>query len=56
MSDQMTGLRKAAVLLLQLGKENAAKVLGQMRDSEVEELTAEALSTRREEDQVSRSD
>ena len=39
--DQMTGLRKAAVLLLQLGKDNAAKVLGQMREAEVEALTAE---------------
>jgi len=43
MSDQMTGLRKAAVLLLQLGKENAAKVLGQMRETEVEALTAEIV-------------
>ena len=43
MSDQMTGLRKAAVLLLQLGKENAAKVLGQMREAEVEALTAEIV-------------
>ena len=43
MADQMTGLRKAAVLLLQLGKENAAKVLGQMREAEVEELTAEIV-------------
>jgi flagellar motor switch protein FliG len=41
MTDQMTGLRKAAVLLLQLGKDNAAKVLGQMREAEVEALTAE---------------
>jgi flagellar motor switch protein FliG len=41
----MTGLRKAAVLLVQMGKENAAKVLGQMRDSEVEELTAEIVRT-----------
>jgi flagellar motor switch protein FliG len=43
MADQMTGLRKAAVLLLQLGKENAAKVLGQMREAEVEALTAEIV-------------
>ncbi len=39
----MTGLRKAAVLLLQLGKDNAAKVLGQMREAEVEALTAEIV-------------
>jgi len=43
MADDMTGLRKAAVLLLQLGKENAAKVLGQMRETEVEALTAEIV-------------
>jgi flagellar motor switch protein FliG len=43
MAEQMTGLRKAAVLLLQLGKENAAKVLGQMREAEVEALTAEIV-------------
>src|SRR5688572_24313173 len=39
----MTGLRKAAVLLVQMGKENAAKVLGMMRPTEVEELTAEIV-------------
>jgi flagellar motor switch protein FliG len=43
MTDEMSGLRKAAVLLVQMGKENAAKVLGQMRDTEVEELTAEIV-------------
>jgi flagellar motor switch protein FliG len=43
MADQMTGLRKAAVLLLQLGRDNAAKVLGQMREAEVEALTAEIV-------------
>jgi flagellar motor switch protein FliG len=37
----MTGLRKAAVLLVQMGKEDSARLLGQMRESEVEELTAE---------------
>ncbi|GAA0917277.1 flagellar motor switch protein FliG [Virgisporangium aurantiacum] len=45
MADDMSGLRKAAVLLVQMGKEHAAKVLGQMRDSEVEELTAEIVRT-----------
>jgi flagellar motor switch protein FliG len=35
------GLRKAAVLLVQMGRDDSAKVLSQMRDSEVEELTAE---------------
>jgi flagellar motor switch protein FliG len=37
----MSGLRKAAVLLVQMGKEDSARLLGQMRESEVEELTAE---------------
>jgi flagellar motor switch protein FliG len=40
---EMTGLRKAAVLLVQMGKEDSAKVLGQMRESEVEELTTEIV-------------
>jgi flagellar motor switch protein FliG len=41
MSDQMSGLRKAAVLMVQLGAERSAPVLSAMRDSEVEEITAE---------------
>lgn len=40
-TDTVSGLRKAAVLLVQLGKERSAKVLAQLRDNEVEELTAE---------------
>jgi flagellar motor switch protein FliG len=39
----MTGLRKAAVLLVQMGHEASAKVLAQMRENEVEELTAEIV-------------
>ncbi len=35
------GLRKAAVLLVQMGREKSAKVMASMRDSEVEALTAE---------------
>jgi flagellar motor switch protein FliG len=38
---EMTGLRKAAVLLVQMGKEHSAKVLKSLRESEVEALTAE---------------
>jgi flagellar motor switch protein FliG len=41
MSEKLTGLRKAAVLMVQLPREDAMKVLGQMRDAEVEELTTE---------------
>ncbi|GAA1794707.1 flagellar motor switch protein FliG [Planosporangium flavigriseum] len=40
---QLSGLRKAAIMLVQMGKEQSAKVLGQMRESEVEELTAEIM-------------
>lgn len=41
MAESAGGLRKAAVLLVQMGKERSAKVLAQLRDAEVEELTAE---------------
>ncbi|GAA3273166.1 MULTISPECIES: flagellar motor switch protein FliG [Dactylosporangium] len=40
---EMTGLRKAAVLLVQMGKEEAAKIMAHLRESEVEELTAEIV-------------
>jgi flagellar motor switch protein FliG len=38
---EMSGLRKAAVLLVQLGKEESAKVLSQLPEAEVEELSTE---------------
>jgi flagellar motor switch protein FliG len=38
---EMTGLHKAAVLLVQIGKEHSAKVLKSLRQPEIEELTAE---------------
>lgn len=37
------GLRKAAVLLVQMGKEASSIILSQLRESEVEELTAEIV-------------
>jgi flagellar motor switch protein FliG len=40
---EANGLRKAAVLLVQMGREHSAKILSQMRDTEVEELTAEIV-------------
>jgi flagellar motor switch protein FliG len=40
-SDELTGLRKAAILLVQLGQEHASKVLGAMHEAEMEELVAE---------------
>lgn len=39
--DEMSGLRKAAVLLVQIGKEHSAQVLKSLRESEIEVLTAE---------------
>lgn len=38
---QLSGLRKAAILLVQLGREQSAEIMKQLRDSEVEALTAE---------------
>jgi flagellar motor switch protein FliG len=40
---EINGLRKAAVMLIQMGRENSSLVLSKMRDSEVEELTAEIV-------------
>jgi len=37
----MTGLRKAAVLLVQMGRDRSAKLLAELRETEVEELMAE---------------
>jgi flagellar motor switch protein FliG len=42
-AETMNGVRKAAVLLVQMGREHSAKVMAQLRDSEVEELTAEIV-------------
>jgi flagellar motor switch protein FliG len=38
---EMSGLRKAAVLLVQLGKDESAKLLAQLPEAEVEELSTE---------------
>jgi flagellar motor switch protein FliG len=40
---EITGLRKAAILLVQLGRDRAAKVLKRLPDAVVEELTAEIV-------------
>lgn len=37
----LTGIRKAAILLVQLGQETAARILAEMREPELEELVAE---------------
>jgi flagellar motor switch protein FliG len=43
MSGGLTNVQKAAVLLLQLGHERAARVLAEMPESQVEEVTAEIV-------------
>ena len=43
MSDELTGPRKAAVLLVQLGKERSAKILSKLREAEVEKLSGEIV-------------
>ncbi len=40
-ADELTGAQKAAVLLVQLGKEKSAAVLKSLRESEVEEVLSE---------------
>jgi len=40
---EMTGLRKAAILLVQMERDEAAKVLSFLKESEIEELTAEIV-------------
>jgi len=37
----LSGIRKAAVMILQLSKEDSAKILSQLRENEVEEIMAE---------------
>src|SRR6201747_3350155 len=44
---ELPGLRKAAVLLAQLSKEEAGAVLAQLRPSEVEMLTGELMRLER---------
>jgi flagellar motor switch protein FliG len=40
-TSELTGLQKAAILLVQLGREESAKLLSQLQDTEVEELSTE---------------
>ena len=43
MSEKFTGAQKAAVVLMQIGRDRAARVLSTMEDAEVEEITAEIM-------------
>jgi flagellar motor switch protein FliG len=47
MAEEMTGVHKAALLLVQLGREHSAKVMAQLKQSEIEELTAEIMRLER---------
>jgi flagellar motor switch protein FliG len=47
LEEDVSGLRKAAILLIQMGQDNANKVLAQMREPEVEELVAEIMRLQR---------
>lgn len=40
---EVGGLRKAAILLVQMGREASSKILAELKDSEVEELMAEIV-------------
>jgi flagellar motor switch protein FliG len=42
----MTGIRKAAILLVQLGRDRASEVMGRLPDQVVEDLTAEIVRLR----------
>lgn len=44
---QLTGTQKAALVLMQLGRERAARVLSELNDSEIEEITAEIVRMER---------
>ena len=46
MTSHPQGLRKAAILLVQLGKDKASKVLAKLPEAMVEELTAEIVRLR----------
>ena len=43
---ELSGIRKAAILLVQLGRDKAAKILAKLPDSMVEDLTAEIVRLR----------
>jgi flagellar motor switch protein FliG len=45
-SSPLTGAQKAAVLLMQLGRERSAPILSQLREAEIEELAAEIVRLR----------
>ena len=46
MADKMSGLQKAAVLLIALGPEKSASIFRYLKEDEIEELTLEIANTR----------
>jgi flagellar motor switch protein FliG len=40
---EISGARKVAIMLVQMGTEDSAKIMAQMRENEVEEITAEIM-------------
>ena len=44
--DRITGLQKAAILLISLGPEKSAMIFKHLKEEEIEELTLEIANTR----------
>ena len=45
-NEELTGVQKAAVLLIALGPEKSADIFKHLKDDEIEELTLEIANTR----------
>ena len=54
-SDELTGVQKAAVLLIALGPEKSAEIFKHLKEDEIEELTLEIANTRSISPQVKES-
>ena len=46
MAEEMTGVQKAAILLITLGPEKSAEIFKHLKEEEIEELTLEIANTR----------
>ncbi len=44
--NEMSGIQKAAILLIALGPEKSSKIFKHLKDEEIEELTLEIANTR----------
>ena len=45
-NEELTGVQKAAVLLIALGPEKSAEIFKHLKEDEIEELTLEIANTR----------